>query len=99
MAIVCTKQKGGEVVCTFSKRMDTTQCLESEKEVMKIIEDGVEKIIFDLNGVGYIASSFLRLCGKTSHKINPGNFSIINAAPAIKKVFTIAGLGERLNLN
>ena len=78
--------------------MDTSQCLEAEKEVMKVIDGSVVKIIFDLNGVKYIASSFLRLCGKTSHKMSTGNFSIINADPSIKKVFTIAGLAERLNL-
>ncbi len=97
MAIKCTKQEGGKVVCTFSGQMDTTQCLEAEKEVMNASE-GAEKIVFDLNGVQYIASSFLRLCGKASHKVNTGNFSIINATQAVKNVFTISGLVERLNL-
>ena len=96
MAIRCTQEKG-KVVCTFSGVIDTTQCLEAEREVMKVVE-GAEKIIFDLSGVEYIASSFLRLCGKASHKVNAENFSIINVTPAVKKVFTVAGLAEKLNL-
>ena len=98
MVIGCTNQEGGRTVCTFSERMDTTQCLEAEKELMEIVENA-EKLVFDLNGVEYIASSFLRLCGKASHKVNTENFSIINVHPAVKKVFVIAGLAERLNLN
>jgi len=98
MSVECSKYESGVVVCNFSARMDTTKCLEAEKDVMKAIE-GVEKIVFNLEGVEYIASSFLRLCGKASNKVNAGNFSIINVAPSVKKVFKIAGLAERLNLN
>lgn len=97
MAMKCIKQEDGKIVCTFSGPMDTTQCLEAEKEVMKIIESAKE-IIFNLDGVDYVASSFLRLCGIASHKVSAGNFSIINATPTVKKVFKIAGLAERLNL-
>lgn len=97
MAIRCTEQEKGKVVCIFSGVIDTTQCLEAEREVMKVVEDA-KKIVFDLKGVEYIASSFLRLCGKASHKVNAENFSIINATPAVEKVFTVAGLTERLNL-
>lgn len=98
MAVECSKYESGVVVCTFSNYMDTNKCLEAEKDVIKAI-DGAEKIVFNLDGVSYIASSFLRLCRNASLKVNTGNFSIINAAPAVKKVFKIAGLAERLNLN
>ena len=97
MAVKCIKDQAGAIVCTFSGRMDTTQCLEAERDVMKSIE-GAEKIVFNLYGVEYIASSFLRLCGKASHKVNAGNFSIIKTTPDVRKVFKIAGLTERLNL-
>lgn len=97
MAVECIKQKEGEVVCKFSDRMDTTKCLEAEKNVMKSIE-GAKKIVFDLKGVEYIASSFLRLCGKAYHKVGLENFSIINVMPNVKKVFKITGLAERMSL-
>ena len=98
MPVECIKQQGGKVVCKFSGRMDTTKCLEAERDVMRSIECA-RSVVFDLDGVEYIASSFLRLCGKASHKVSSGNFSLINVNPAVRKVFTIAGLAERLNLN
>ena len=98
MSVECSKHIDGKIVCKFTGRMDTTRCTDAEKEVMGAI-DGAEKIVFDLDGVEYIASSFLRLCGKASHKVNAGNFSIVNVTPSIKKVFKIAGLTEILNLS
>lgn len=89
--------ENGKLVYKFSGRMDTTRCMDAEKSVVAAL-NGVTEVIFDLDGVDYIASSFLRLCGKASHKVKPGCFSIINAAPSVKKVFKIAGLAERLNL-
>jgi len=98
MSVECSKYESGVVVCTFSSRMDTVKCLEAEEYVMKAI-DGAEKIIFNLDGIDYIASSFLCLCNKAYDKVKAGNFSMINVTPAVKRVFKIAGLAERLNLN
>ena len=87
----------GKIVCKFEGRMDTSKCLEAEQEVLENIE-GAKSVVFDLSGVEYIASSFLRLCGKVAHKTGIDNYSIINATPPVRKVFKIAGLSERLNL-
>jgi anti-anti-sigma factor len=87
-----------EVVCTFSKKMDTTECLKTETEILKKISD-TEKIIFDMNGVEYIASSFLRICRKAAGKVEDGNFTIINTASQISKIFRIAGLSDILNVS
>ena len=89
--------KDGEVRCVFSGRMDTTQCLEAERDVMHSIE-GARQIVFDLKDVDYIASSFLRLCGKASYRVGSGNFSIVNADIEVRKIFSVAGLAERLNV-
>lgn len=97
MSVECIKQPEGRVLCKFSGHIDTRKCLESERDVVSSIECA-RSIIFDLDGVEYIDSSFLRLCGKAYYKVNAGNFSIINVAPAVKKIFKIAGLAERLNL-
>jgi len=77
MSVECSKHTDGKIVCKFTGRMDTTKCTDAEKEVMGAI-DGAEKIVFDLDGVEYIASSFLRLCSKISNNIQGGKFSIIN---------------------
>ncbi|HJO94321.1 MAG TPA: STAS domain-containing protein [Victivallales bacterium] len=97
MSVECVNECAGKTICKFAGRMDTTKCIDAERKIMQAIE-GADEIVFNLDGVEYIASSFLRLCGKASHKVHSGNFSIINVAPSVKKVFKIAGLAERLNL-
>ena len=97
MSVECTRHNNGKVMCKFLGRIDTTKCIDAEQVVMESIE-GAEVIVFDLDGVEYVASSFLRLCGKASHKVDNNNFSIVNVAPSVKKVFKIAGLSEKLNV-
>jgi anti-anti-sigma factor len=60
---------------------------------------GNVKIRFDLKEVDYIASAFIRTCLATSRRSDPGNFSIINASPMVKKTFIIAGLDKALNVS
>ncbi|HJO95166.1 MAG TPA: STAS domain-containing protein [Victivallales bacterium] len=86
-----------KTVLKFDKRMDSTKCMDAEDKIMTEIE-GANEIVFDLNGVEYIASSFLRLCGKVSYKVGTENFSITNVEPSVKKVFKIAGLDKKLNI-
>jgi anti-anti-sigma factor len=57
------------------------------------------KIVFDLKGVDYVASSFLRLSLVAAKSLQKGNFSIINADPQVLKVFKIAGLSSLLNVS
>jgi anti-anti-sigma factor len=57
------------------------------------------KVCLDLGDVSYIASSFIRTCVLVSKQLNPGNFSMVHAAPIIKKTFKIAGLDKELNVD
>lgn len=87
-----------EVVCTFNKKMDTAECVKDELGILDKVKNA-EKIIFDMEGVEYIASSFLRICRKAADEVEEGNFKIINTGPPISKVFKIAGLTALLNVS
>ena len=87
-----------EVVCTFKKRMDTQECNKVEQEILDSMKDA-ETVIFDLKGVEYVASSFLRICGKAAKKVKPGKLSIINATSQVMKVFKISGLADILDVS
>jgi len=56
-------------------------------------------IIFDIGGVDYIASSFIRICVIYAKHTDKGRFSIINCQPFVKKTFKISGLDEFLNIS
>jgi anti-anti-sigma factor len=96
------------LTCHFTGRLDTntsvTLCDEMCGKInsMKggdnpdtLLDD---KIIFDMTGVNYIASSFIRICVNSAKQVHKGNFSIINCDPFLKKTFKIAGLDDLLNV-
>ena len=87
-----------EVICTFKKRMDTQECNKVEEEILSSLKDA-EVVIFDLKGVEYVASSFLRICGKAAKKVEPGEFSVINVSSQVMKVFKISGLTDILDIS
>ncbi len=95
----------------FTGRMDSLVCLQEAplveerlNEVLKSLASGgspgvLLKAVFDLEGVDYIASAFIRICVKASKTLKKENFSIVNTDPQVKKVFKIAGLDEQFNVS
>jgi len=87
----------------FQARMDTVNSAaaleEFARETGRIGPAAVSRIVFDLTGVEYIASGFLRLCLSAAKSVPNGRFSIVNTDPAVKKVFKIAGLDVLLQVS
>jgi acetyl-CoA synthetase len=55
---------------------------------------GTLKIVFDLAKTSYASSVFLRVVLMTAKKVAHGNFSVVNACPFIKDLFTTSGLEQ-----
>jgi anti-anti-sigma factor len=93
----------GMVTVAFSGRMDTvasekvTAGLKDIPQIANISDDGT-LLHFDLSGVEYIASSFVRICVGYAKLAQPGKFSIVNCQPFVKKTFKISGLDGMLNI-
>lgn len=92
------------ISCRFPERMDTMNSMEATG----IFDKGIKEIttqpeglavIFDLKGVEYISSAFLRLCLSAAKSVRKGGFSIINTEPQVMKVFKIAGLDGILRVS
>lgn len=92
------KDESGRLTCAFPQRMDTLACQQYERDVHPKVESAGKPVTFDLGGVGYVASSFLRICLRTSQSVGAENLVISNCAPEVKKVFKIAGLDKQLNI-
>jgi anti-anti-sigma factor len=80
----------------FQGRLDTARCAEMESDLRARIAEAGGAITFDLAGVDFVSSSFLRLCVFAYQKVRGDGFQIVNASPTIKKVFKIAGLDKML---
>ena len=90
------------ITVTFTGRMDSLavvkviDILQAEPIMNEWKSD--DKIVFDLQDVEYIASSFIRICVSHAKQAGPGLFSIANCQPFVKKTFKISGLDDVLNI-
>jgi len=83
-----------ELKYLFRQRMDALHTAQVDTASLeKLASSDWKKIVFDLEKVDYIDSSFLRLCIIAS-KAGPGRFTIVHVTPTVRKVLTIAGLGS-----
>ena len=85
------KKEADQLTVTFDGRMDTGSCMKINDELIKLLDEHEGGVVFDMAEVDYIASSFLRFCGKATISLGIDSFSIIHAQPGIKKVFKISG--------
>jgi anti-anti-sigma factor len=94
--MVKTEKVDGKLVCTFPERMDTQACEAHGPQLEAQIASAQEPITFDLDGVIYVASSFLRICLRALKTNGPERFAVKNVNPEVKKVFQMAGMDSYL---
>jgi len=91
------------ITLAFTGRMDTLAV--SQLNEMIVAEPIMQnwkpedKVVFDVKEVEYVASSFIRICVSHAKQAGPGQFSMINCQPFVKKTFKISGLDEVLNIS
>jgi len=92
------KKTDAKLECEFKGKLDTIKSQLIEKEIEAAIQPEITDIVFNLEGVEYISSSFLRICIATLQRVGKGHFAIKNASPSVWKVFEIANLANLLSL-
>lgn len=101
-------ENGLALTLFFEGHIDALRCQEYSELVGNSISELKEKfpeevpagfrVVFDLEKVSYIASSFIRICVATAKQFPKGGFVIANGDPNIKKTFKIVGLDDLLPL-
>jgi anti-anti-sigma factor len=76
--------------------MDTAKCAEIETEVRTAVTGASTPVVFDIDGVDFISSAFLRFCIYAQQQAGDHGFQIVNVRPYVKRVFKIAGLDAML---
>jgi anti-anti-sigma factor len=87
------------LVCNFTDRLDTANCQKIEEELYGKVCATKIPVTFNLEGVDYVSSAFLRICLRVVKQTGPENFSAINTTPNVKKVFKIAGFDKQINIS
>ena len=90
---------GPTLTCRFSARMDAATSAVDDPVVAARLEEALAAprgdslhVVFDLSGVDFVASAFLRICMATSKRAGSGRFEVAFASPQLKKIFNVAGL-------
>ncbi len=97
--MVTFQEQDQQIVCTFTGPLNTAAVLKDTPEVETMLAKAHDrKVAFDLAGVTFIASSFLRLCVQTTKTVGSAGFSVRNVSPEVKKVFVISGLDKQLHI-
>ena len=96
--MVRMESEEGKLVCTFEGRLDTAKCQAMEAGVLARVQAAQSPVVFDMQGVDYVASAFLRLCLMVSKQVGPERFSMVNVQPFVKKVLMIANLSGFLKV-
>lgn len=87
-------QDKDKLTCTFLGKLDTGSIPQIEKDLAQKTGGAPGVVVFDLKGVDYVSSSFLRICLKMAKERGEGGFSIVNVSPTVQKVFKIAGFDK-----
>jgi anti-anti-sigma factor len=81
----------GQLRVTFAGRLDTKTCKEITEQVEKELGTAGATVTFDLSGVDFVSSAFLRIC-ICAAKQKAAGFSVVNVTPQVMAVFKMAGL-------
>jgi anti-anti-sigma factor len=82
----------------FEGRLDTATCARIDADVRNAVTKPDRPIVFDLGGVDFVSSSFLRLCVYAYQQAANRGFRIANLGPSVKRVFKIAGFDSMLEI-
>jgi anti-anti-sigma factor len=89
---------GTKKVFTFYSKLDTVNCANMDVELMQALGDDNDEVEFDMTGVEYVSSIFLRICTMVAKRIGINKLKISNSSPGVKKVFKIAGFDSIINV-
>jgi anti-anti-sigma factor len=82
------------LICEFRGSLDsmtTPQVEQALKE--KLGAEKTARLVFDMAGVDYVNSTFLRVCLHTQKNWKAGSFQVVKLRPNVKSTFELAGLG------
>ena len=84
----------GKLVCAFEGRMANIDCQEMEPDLLARVQAAQSPVVFDMRGMDYVSSAFLRLCLVVSKQVGAARFSMINIHPLAQKTLMFANMGQ-----
>lgn len=98
------EESDGTLYCRFEKELNSDVCSQIETPLAERIDTALKadpelSLVFDLSDVRYISSAFLRLCLYHCKRVGLDRFRIMNTSEDIRKVYSIAGFTEMMQID
>ena len=93
------KTETDELICVMPERADTLACMDWQDALLTRVEEEGLPVVFDMSGVTYVSSAFLRICLMVCKRAGQDRFRLSSVSPDVKKVFKIAGLDPQLQID
>jgi anti-sigma B factor antagonist len=88
-----TRTQNGGAVLAVSGRIDTSTAPDLERELNRLIESGMRKILLDFRDVAYISSGGLRVLLATAKKLSGSadRFALCSLSAEVNKIMKLVG--------
>jgi anti-anti-sigma factor len=89
-------ERDGVLIVTPIERLDTGNAPAVELEVMRRIEAGASKIVFDFERTNYVSSAGLRVLLKAAKSLNrrDAGVAVCRANSHVREVLDLSGFGK-----
>ncbi len=103
MPLIVYNPETGTNSIRFEGKLTSDRCREAQEQMAVeiadlLFEDPRARLAFDLEGVDFVVSAFIRLCLMTARQLPKGNFTIVHCRPEVRKIFAVAGLDKLIEL-
>lgn len=97
---ISTREEGGVTVVAVEGNLDTSTAPEAQQHLDALQDDGVQKILVDFKGLGYISSAGLRVLLVTAKRLGAsgGSLRICGLNETVGEVFEISGFSVILSV-
>jgi anti-anti-sigma factor len=93
-----SKIENNKLIFSFPPKINHDVISEFEDDLITQVRENKIQVIFDLENVTSIVSSFLGICNKVYNEIGSEKFSIINVSPPVYEIFNITRLDDLFNI-
>jgi anti-sigma B factor antagonist len=100
LTIESRREGEGAAVLTLAGEVDVSNVAEVREAALKLLEDGIKRLVFDLSGVTYMDSSGLGMLVGLLKRVreSKGEVAIAGATARVSRLFDITGLKQIFSL-
>lgn len=94
-----SSEKNGTLVFTFPERIDTEKSLKMESSIIDCVLRNKMPVVFDMKGVKYICSAFLRICVKSAQSSKPHKLAMVHSDKFVIDALRMTGLDKIVQIS